>query len=128
MSDLQPKGTALTLLDGEERRILFTLSVVDEIQSHYGLTVPEVFAKTGDPKEQSDALSFIVLSLINNSIKRNNRLHGTDEEYLTMEYVKDNIDMLIIPEINRAIAKSYGYSVPEPDEDDEPDLTKEASS
>lgn len=124
MSDLQPVGIVLKLRDGVERRILFTLSVVDEIQSHYDLTVPEVFAKTGEAKEQSDALGFIVLSLINNAIKRENRLRGTDEPYLTMEYVKDNIDMLIIPEINRAIAKSYGYSVPEPDEDDEPDPKK----
>ena len=114
MSDMQPIGTPLTLLDGVERRVLFTLSVVDEIQSKYNETVPEVFQRTGDLKQQSDVVAYLVTTLINNTAKRDK----TDDT-VTEEYVKDQIDMIILPKINRAIARSYGYSVPEPDEDDD---------
>ena len=114
MSDMQPIGTPLTLLDGVERRVLFTLSFVDEIQSKYNDTVPEVFQRTGDLKQQSDVVAYLVTTLINNTAKRDK----TDDT-VTEEYVKDQIDMIILPKINRAIARSYGYSVPEPDEDDD---------
>lgn len=129
MSDLQPIGTPLTLLDGVERKILFTLSVVDEIQAEYGETVPEVFARTSDPKEQSDVTTFLVMTLINHAIRRENREKGTNMEPVTEEYVKDNIDMIILPKVSRAIAVSYGYSVPDPEEEEEAsDSTKEPSS
>ena len=122
MSDMQPTGTPLTLLDGVDRRVLFTLSVVDEVQSKYDETVPEVFKRTCDLKQQSDVTAFLVATLINHAAKREK-----SKDTVTEEYVKDNIDMIILPKINRAIAKSYGYSVPEPDDDEEeePDLETE---
>lgn len=116
MSDMQPMGTPLVLLDGAERRVLFTLSVVDEIQAKYNETVPEVFQRTGDLKQQSDVVAFLVVTLINHAAKREK-----SKDTVTEEYVKDNIDMIILPKINRAIAKSYGYSVPEPDDDEDED-------
>jgi hypothetical protein len=130
MSDLQPIGTPLTLLDGVERHVLFTLSVVDDIQSEYDMTVPEVFQRTGNAAEQSDIVAFLALTLINHAIRRENRIEGTNKKELTLEYVKDNIDMIIMPQINRAIAKSYGYSVPEPDDEDgkDSDRAKEPNS
>lgn len=132
MSDMQPIGTPLTLLDGVERRVLFTLSVVDEVQDKFDLTVPEVFELTGDKKRQSEVTGYLVTTLINHAIKRENQLNGTNCKPLTEEYVRDNIDMVILPKIHRAIARSYGYSVPEPDEDDytgkEPDPQTEPNS
>ena len=41
MSDMRPSGIAVTV-GGVERHVLFTLAVVDEIQSKYGLPVSEV--------------------------------------------------------------------------------------
>ena len=125
MSDMQPIGTPLTMLDGVERRVLFTLSVVDEVQSKYNETVPDVFKRTGDLMQQSDVVTFLVMTLINHAAKREK-----SKETVTEEYVKDNIDMIILPKINRAIAKSYGYSIPEPEDEDEdidPEPTKEPS-
>lgn len=125
MSDMQPIGTPLTLLDGVERRVLFTLSVVDEVQGKYDLTVPEVFQKTSDLKEQSDIIAFLVTTLINHAAKRS----GKKEDAVTEEYVKDNIDMIILPAINRSIGRSYGYSIPDPEDDDqESDLKTEPSN
>lgn len=125
MSDMQPMGTPLVLLDGVERRVLFTLSVVDEIQAKYNETVPEVFQRTGDLKQQSDVVAFLVVTLINHAAKREK-----SKDTVTEEYVKDNIDMIILPKINRSIARSYGYSVPEDEdeEDEEPETTTEPSS
>ena len=125
MSDMQPVGTPLTLLDGVERRVLFTLSVVDEVQGKYDLTVPEVFQKTSDLKEQSGIIAFLVTTLINHAAKRS----GKKEDAVTEEYVKDNIDMIILPAINRSIGRSYGYSIPDPEDDDqESDLKTELSN
>lgn len=126
MSDMQPIGTPLTMLDGVERHVLFTLSVVDEVQSKYDQTVPEVFQRTANLKEQSDIIAFLVTTLINHAAKRS----GKKDEAVTEEYVKDNIDMIILPKINRAIGKSYGYSIPDPEDDEEieSDLKTEPNS
>ena len=126
MSDMQPVGTPLVMLDGVERHVLFTLSVVDELQAKYDMTVPEIFEKTGIAnKERSQVTTDLVMALINNAV-RTGRCEG---DPVTEEYVKDNIDMIILPRIHNQIARSYGYSVPEPDdEDDESDSVKEPSS
>ena len=126
MSDMQPSGIPLVMLDGVERRVLFTLSVVDELPAKYDMTVPEIFEKTGiASKERSQVTTDLVMSLINNAV-RTGRCEG---EPVTEEYVKDNIDMIIRPRIHNQIARSYGYSVPEPDdEDDESDSVMEPSN
>ena len=111
MSDLQPKGIPITLLDGVERRILFTLSAVDIIQSHYDLPLATVMTKLADENEVYRTISYIVTVLINDAIRRE-KSGGTE---ITEEEVKDLIDVPLAGKINRAILRAYGYSLPEAD-------------
>lgn len=114
MSDLRPKGLPISLLDGVERDILFTLAVVDEIQDHYDMAVGKVMAKLSDPREVYDTIANLVLALINDSVRR-----AGEKDYLKMEQLKELIDVPLANKLIRPIMKSYGYSLPDVDEDEE---------
>ncbi len=124
MSDLQPQGIPITLLDGVERHFLFTLSAVDIIQSHYDLALATVIAKLADEREVYDTISYLAAVLINDEIRRS----GLVEEKMTQERIRDLIDVPLAGKISRAILRSYGYSLPENDEDDDPNLKGSRSS
>ena len=113
MSDLQPKGIPVKLLDEKERHLLFTLACVDEVQDYYDLPVNMVMAKLADEREGPGTLAVLVQILINDEIKRNG-----GKDLMTLEQVKWQIDVPSEPYVMRAVMQSYGYSLPEQDEED----------
>ena len=115
MSDMRPSGIAVTV-GGVERHVLFTLAVVDEIQSKYNLPVSEVITKMSDEMEVYPVLVSIIASLINDEIIRKE----TGEDPVTEEWLKRNITVPECDGIITAILQSYGISVPEKDEDEDP--------
>ena len=114
MSDMRPSGIAVTV-GGVERHVLFTLAVVDEIQSKYNLPVSEVIAKMSDEMEVYPVIVSIITSLINDEIIRT----GSGDP-VTEEWAKRNITVPECDGIIAAILQSYGISVPEKDEDEDP--------
>lgn len=123
MSDLRPKGLPLTLLDGVERDVLFTLAVVDEVQDHYSQPVGKVMAMLTDPMEVYDTLSFLALALINDSIRRDGR-----KDFMKMEELKELVDVPMARALIRTIMRAYGYALPESDEEDDPNLKRSRNS
>ena len=115
MSDLRPKGLPVALLDGVERDVLFTLAVVDEIQDHYDMAVGKVMTKLMDPRETYPTLAFLLTALLNDSIRR----AGEKEAYLKEEEVKELVDVPLAAKLIRPVMQSYGYSLPESDDDDD---------
>lgn len=123
MSDLRPKGLPISLLDGVERDILFTLAVVDEVQDHYDMAVGKVMAKLTDPREVYDVIANLTLALINDSIRR-----AGEKDYLKIDEIKELIDVPLATRLIRPLMQSYGYSLPDTDEEDEdPNLTSRSS-
>lgn len=110
----------MTFLDGVERHFLFTLAVVSEIQGHYDLPVGTVMAKLADDREGFDTLAYLALTLANDEIMRRNDQTGKDDPLLTEKQVKWLIDVPLAKKILKPIMMAYGYSMPENEEDDDP--------
>lgn len=124
MSDLRPKGLPITLLDGKERDILFTLAVVDEVQDHYDQAVAKVMARITDPRETYPVMAFLLTALINDSIRR----AGNNEDPIKLEDVKELVDVPLAARLIRPVMTSYGYSLPESDEEEDPNPRTSRSS
>ena len=120
MNNYRPLGHSVTFLDGVERHFLFTLAVVSEIQGHYDLPVGTVMAKLADDREGFDTLAYLALTLANDEIMRRNDQTGKDDPLLTEKQVKWLIDVPLAKKILKPIMMAYGYSMPENEEDDDP--------
>lgn len=111
MSDLKPKGVPL-ILGEEERHLLFTLNVVDEIQDHYGRALEEVMDRLTDKKESSKTLRYLVMALLNDEEERSGKegRKAYTEKEVGWLITQDNVI-----DVTVAILKAYGLSLPEPD-------------
>ena len=128
MSDLRQRGVEI-VLDGVERHFLFTLNAIDEVQSHYEMTVMEALGKLFEPAEQVEALRFFVMTLINDEIEREK--HKNPDNYLPAVTERETgwmIGMDNIDEVTKAILEAYHISVPEPEEEDDPNQKSEQQS
>lgn len=115
MSEMRPSGIAVTV-GGVERHVLFTLAVVDEIQSKYSLPVSDVIQKMSDEMEVYPVIVSIITALINDEIIRK----GSGEDLVTEDQLKRIITVPECDGIIAAILQAYGISVPEKDEDEDP--------
>lgn len=112
MSDLQPTGKIL-VIGGEERRLLFTLNVVDEVQDHYGCSLEEVIDRLTDKKESAKTLRYLTMTLLNDEAERSPKagLKTYTEKEAGWIITRDNV-----LEVTMAVLQAYGLSLPEPDE------------
>lgn len=109
------------MLDGVERSFLFTLNAIDEIQSHYKMTVMEALGKLFDEKEHISALKFFTTTLINDEFEREKSRNATTVlTRITEKEVGWLIDINNIEYVKKAILEAYNISVPEPDENEDP--------
>ena len=116
MSDLRPIGIPV-MLDGVERYFLFTLNVIDEIQSHYGMTVIDAMEKLYNPEDESKTVRFFVHTLLNDEAERGKwkdpdcNLKTVSEKEVGWMVNKFNLE-----EVKAAICGAFKISVPEPDD------------
>lgn len=120
MSDLNPAGVKVQF-DGKARHFLFTLNAIDEIQSHYDMTMFEALGKLFDKKEQITSLRYFVFVLVNDEVERN-KWKNPDYplERITEKEAGWMVSTENIGEITAAILEAYHVSVPEPDEESDP--------
>lgn len=122
MSDLNPIGVPITL-GGVERHFLFTLNVIDEVESHYGMPVIDALDKLWDKKELYGALRYFTTVLVNDEVEY---MRHKDPDSALKPITEKEAGWLItvdnIPEVTAAILAAYRLSAPEPDEDDDPNL------
>ena len=126
MSDLQTRGIPYTI-GGKERHLLFTLAVVDEIQAKYDKAVSEVLFDMKDPAKTYDILAFVVMTLINDEVRRNNYFGNASDPEVSEQELKWLIDVPMSTELVKVVFKAFGFSIPD-NEDDDPNLTKSRSS
>ena len=118
MSDLRPRGTPV-VIDGEERRLLFTLNAIDEIQDHFDAPMSDVWDKLTDKRESDKTIRYLICTLLNDEAAREQR-NGKELKSYTEEEVGWGITVENVNEIMMALLDAYGLSLPEPDEDDSP--------
>ncbi len=118
MSDLKPRGVPV-VLDGVERRFLFTLNVIDDIQSETGKNMKEIMQELADEEKMKDTLKYLVTTLVNDEAERMKRKDpDSGLSAITQREAGELIGMDNIVEITAAVMLAYGYSLPEPEEDD----------
>lgn len=122
MSDLRPIGILIEL-GGVERHFLFTLNAIDAVQSHYNMPVLDALNKMFDAKEQTSALKFLTMTLINDEVERE-KWKNPDSEL--KEVTEKEVGWMIhadnIGEVTVAILAAYRVSIPESDENDDPNM------
>ena len=117
MSDLQPRGISI-LIGGVERHLLFTFSAIDLIQDHFDKPLVEVIQLLKEERQMYKVAGFIIATLIQDEISRNGG-RGRGPELME---VMQMLDLSMTKRVLTAILKAYGISMPEPEEDDEPDM------
>ena len=114
MSDLQPRGIPVTIA-GVERHFLFTFAAIDEIQDHFDKPLPEIIGLLSDERMVYKVSGYIVTTLINDEIVRND---GKGKGAELMQIMR-SLDLSMLKYVVTSILKAYGVSVPEPDEEDD---------
>lgn len=114
MSDLRPTGTAVEI-GGQEHRLLFTISVIDEIQDKCNMPLVDAIrhvidvASGSTDKEHLTVFYKVLAALLN---REKDKMQEAEE-----------IDGLIRPlafaGIANKILEAFGISMPDPDEEDE---------
>lgn len=125
MSDLNPHGAEIEL-NGEKHHWLFTLNSIDQIQSRYETDMITALSRLGDKRTQPDTMKYIVKVLIDDEIRTAKFLK---KDVTLTTYTEEEIGMLInvdnMQEIATAILMAYRISIPEDDEEADPNQESE---
>lgn len=123
MSDLRPRGVSVEI-GGQERKLLFTINAIDEIQEKCNLPLLDAVAfvaKAADGAMDRETLGRFrtIATVLINSEKGENFSEEEIGYIITLEnYFK----------VARAILEAYGISLPDPDEDEDEDDDDEDES
>lgn len=120
MSDLRPRGVPI-VIDGVERRLLFTLNAIDAIQDKYDKTLSEVLDMMIDGTIGNHVMKDVLMILLDDEAERIQYEHPEEEIPRASEKeigwfigLDNQYDVMTL------LFKAYGISVPEADEDDNP--------
>lgn len=120
MSVFKPRGIAI-VLNGEERHFLFTLNMIDQIEEKYDKPLLEIIEDVANDTGSGHLLRDLVVMLLNDEAERNRRMQSSVEyATVTAEDVGDMIGLDNYYEVMKAFLKAYGISMPEADEDEDP--------
>ncbi len=119
MSDLRPEGIPV-MIDGVERKILFTLNAVDSIQDRLGMSIDEAIDNLTVPRKANEVFKVMVSSLLNDEVER---LDFKKQPHDLKKYTEKEAGWLITEtnkyEMLGSILKAYGISLPEPEEEED---------
>lgn len=112
MSSLKPDGELLKI-EGVDRRILFTLNAVEEIQEEFDASLEEVINALTDKKEAAKTLKTVLSILLNDEAerKKEKELKTYTPKEIGWVLNEENMQSAMI-----AVLRAYGMSLPEPDE------------
>lgn len=122
MSDLRPIGIPI-IIDGVERHLLFTLNVIDKIQDKYEKPLSDVLEDVTNSELSDHLLRDVLIILLNDETEREIYkkpecgLKPVTEQEIGWFLCRDNQYEVMI-----RILKAYGVSIPEPDEDEDPNV------
>ena len=113
MSDLNPRGVEV-VIGGEERKLLFTINAIDEIQDRLNMpfldTIGRIAAVADGSLKKEDLQAYKVILSI---------LVSTKDKAITDREIGDLIEYSEIRFIAWKVLEAYGISMPEPNEDEE---------
>lgn len=116
MSDLRPRGEPV-VLDGQERRFLFTLNVVNELQDKYEKSIHGIITDLINEEAPGNMLRDLVVVLLNDEAEREERKGRETQGRVTEREVGEMIGMDNYWEVMTALLKAYGLSMPKAEDD-----------
>ena len=123
MSDVQPRGIDVEI-SGQVWHIFMSIAAADIIQDHYDLPLQLVMDKLFDERERYDTCVYILTVLMADEVRR----EGLSQEVPTIEQLKDLLDVPTVNKLTGMILVAYGLSMPEREEDDDPNMTRSPRS
>lgn len=121
MSDLSPRGVPLDL-GGEKRELVFTLNVMDDIQSRTGDPVFSTLQALFEKEKMNGAVKLLLSSLLTDEAERKKWMDPKSAlKPISEKEAGWLVDVGNIGEIVNAILTAYRISMPEAEEDEEPD-------
>lgn len=131
MRDLKSNG-AYIKIDDKERKLTFTINVIDELQEHYDMAIGKViemmFGTEEDEARKSYSMIRKVLTvLINEDVEMHNDDNDDKWELVDEKYVGRKVSQENILEVGMAILKAWSASLP-PKEDDEDEKNLKAEN
>ena len=126
MSDLRPRGVPV-MVDGVERHFLFTLNAIDEIQDHYDMSLSDVMNNLTDKNQSYKTLRYIIMALLNDEAERESAAGNDKYKKVTEKEAGWMVTLESEEEILLAVFKAYGLSLPEGDDEDPNQVSRETT-
>jgi len=129
MRILRPKGEMINI-DDKDRRLLFTINVIDELQETFNLPVSKIISKLFSDEEDDTLTSFALLRtiltvLINDDVELYNEENEEKRELVTEKYVGRKITYTNVAEVSLKVLNAYKRSLgilKDEEDDDSPNL------
>lgn len=125
MSSLRPKGVPV-MIDGVERHFLFTLNVVDEIQEHYDMALPDVLGKFIEENRNEKIMIYLVAELLRDEAERESYAGNNDLKIYSLKETGWILNIENRGTIATAIFEAYGVSLPEMEDEEVEDPNMES--
>lgn len=123
MSDLRPRGVPI-VIGRVERRLLFTLNAIDAIQDKYDKTLSEVLDMMIDGTIGNHVMKDVLMILLEDEVERIQYEHPEREvPRISEKEIGWFIGLDNQYDVMTLLFKAYAISVPEADEDDNPNQT-----
>ncbi len=112
MRELAPKGVEINF-DGYDRRFLFTLNVIDELQEEHDKPITEILKEAVDLEAKNhDMLISVVTALVNEDVEIHNEETGDNWKKVDKKYISRKITYNNLQEIILAIIDTFSSGLP----------------
>lgn len=130
MKTLKPEGVDINF-DGINRKFLFNINVVYDIQEHFDTSIEEVIQNIYNKKDKNSKydyklLAYVAVALSNEDTRIFNKTSAVKREMIDEEYITTKIPYLSIRKIVDAVFKAYMTSnKTDVEENDDPNVKSE---
>jgi hypothetical protein len=119
MSDLKPNGVKIQL-GNKEYGLRFTLNAIDDIQEQFNISIGGLADLLKDEMSRIRNLKILLAILINEDIECVAEENGEKPKRIDERFVGRHIDAGNMRGMMAAIIRAFTDSIPEGDEDDDP--------
>ncbi len=119
MRNLNPKPVDIEF-DGKTYGVQFNINMIDEVQTHFEKPIGEIYDLIMDSPKSAANLRYLLTALLNDAIETQEV--QTDEHIprLSEAEVGRKIDIRAFDYYYKKVIEAFGVSLPETNEDDDP--------
>lgn len=127
MGNLNPKPVEIEF-DGRIYGVQFNINMIDEMQTHFEKPIGEIYDLIIDSPKSAANLRYLLTALLNDAIETHETETGERVPRLSETEVGKKIDIRDFNYYYEKVIEAFGVSLPETDEDDDPNSKGEQQS